>query len=196
MRLTFGAEIFDSAETHKVDALVLEFYDLWGFVGSLEITDKKSYSGLFTKIIQLNTLSELNKTQIKFNSNKSRDELVGEKKEVISNLIESKNRRGALRQVKGMNEDEIIKVIEEFDGYDINQLAEKMSEENRLKAIKLGIGKLADYEIEDLAKDMEEENRLEVISIAVKKLGQLGGFRIMRLAQGMKEENRLKVMNI
>ena len=54
LKLTFGAEVFDTFETYKVDALVLEFYDLWGFAGSLEITNKKSYNGVFTKIISLN----------------------------------------------------------------------------------------------------------------------------------------------
>ena len=64
LRLTFGAEIFDTYETKKVDALVLEFYDCWGFVGSLTLTDKKSYSGVFTKILSLNTLRELNPTRV------------------------------------------------------------------------------------------------------------------------------------
>lgn len=64
LRLTFGADIFDTYETTKVDGLVLEFYDLWGFAGSLEITDKKSYSGVFTKIIPLNALNALSKKKI------------------------------------------------------------------------------------------------------------------------------------
>mgnify|MGYP003317759024 CR=1 FL=1 len=64
LRLTFGAEIFDTYETNKVDALVLEFYDCWGFAGSLTLADKKSYSGIFTKIISLNTLRELNQTRV------------------------------------------------------------------------------------------------------------------------------------
>lgn len=71
LRLTFGAEIFDTYETNKVDGLVLEFYDLWGFAGSLEITDKKSYSGIFTKIIPLNTLNALSKKKISENEYKN-----------------------------------------------------------------------------------------------------------------------------
>ena len=64
LRLTFGAEVFDTYEDYKVDALVLEFYDSWGFVGSLEVTNKKSYSGIFTKLISLNTLGSLSKNKI------------------------------------------------------------------------------------------------------------------------------------
>lgn len=62
LRLTFGSEIFDTFETDKVSGLLLEFYDLWGFSGSLEITDKKYYSGVFTKVLELNTLGTLNTT--------------------------------------------------------------------------------------------------------------------------------------
>ena len=65
LRLTFGADIYDTYETDKVDGLILEFYDLWGFAGSLEITDKKSYSGIFTKVLSLNTLNTLSKNKIK-----------------------------------------------------------------------------------------------------------------------------------
>jgi hypothetical protein len=43
--LTFGAEIYDTFETDKVDGLFIEFYDYRGFAGSLEISGKKSYSG-------------------------------------------------------------------------------------------------------------------------------------------------------
>lgn len=64
LRLTFGAEVYDTYETDKVDGLILEFYDLWGFAGSLEITDKKSYSGIFTKVIPLNSLNTLSKNRI------------------------------------------------------------------------------------------------------------------------------------
>lgn len=64
LRLTFGADIYDTFESDKVNGLFLEFYDLWGFAGSLEITNKKSYSGVYTKIIPLNTLNALNKTKI------------------------------------------------------------------------------------------------------------------------------------
>jgi hypothetical protein len=64
LRLTFGAEIFDTIEPNKVDALILEFYDHNGFVGSLEITGKQSYSGVFNKIIYLNTLNGLSTKKI------------------------------------------------------------------------------------------------------------------------------------
>lgn len=64
LRLTFGTDVYDTFETDKVDALVLEFYDLYGFAGSLEITNKKSYSGIFTKIIPLNTLNALSKKRV------------------------------------------------------------------------------------------------------------------------------------
>jgi hypothetical protein len=64
MRLTFGAEVFDTHEDYKADGLVLEFYDLWGFAGSLEINNKKSYSGTFTKLIPLNTVGGLSKNRI------------------------------------------------------------------------------------------------------------------------------------
>ena len=64
LRLTFGADVYDTYETDKVDGLVLEFYDLWGFAGSIEITDKKSYSGIFTKIIPLNALNAISKNRI------------------------------------------------------------------------------------------------------------------------------------
>jgi hypothetical protein len=70
LRLTFGAEIYDTYEEHKVDGLVLEFYDLWGFAGSFEISGKRSYSGVFTKILNLNTINALNKKQIIYDDNK------------------------------------------------------------------------------------------------------------------------------
>lgn len=68
LRLTFGAEIYDTFEPNKVDALVLEFYDCWGFAGSLEITNKKSYTGVFTKMIPLNTIGALSTKRIDGNS--------------------------------------------------------------------------------------------------------------------------------
>lgn len=64
LRLTFGAEIFDTHEDYKADGLVFEFYDLWGFAGSLEVTNRKSYSGMFTKLIPLNTIGGLSKKRI------------------------------------------------------------------------------------------------------------------------------------
>lgn len=67
LRLTFGAEIFDTYENDKVDALVLEFYDLRGFAGSLEIVGKKSYTGMFTKILSLNELGTLSNKKISGN---------------------------------------------------------------------------------------------------------------------------------
>jgi hypothetical protein len=68
LTLTFGAEIYDTGQTNKVDALILEFYDLWGFVGSLEITNKKSYSGVFTKILRIDELNQLNSKKITGNN--------------------------------------------------------------------------------------------------------------------------------
>ena len=64
LRLTFGTEVFDTYENNKVDAVILEFYDLWGFAGSLEITNKKSYTGTFTKILDLNALNSLSTKKI------------------------------------------------------------------------------------------------------------------------------------
>ena len=64
LRLTFGAEVFDTHEDVKVDALILEFYDMWGFAGSLEISNKKSYSGTFTKLIAMNSVNGLSKNRI------------------------------------------------------------------------------------------------------------------------------------
>lgn len=64
LRLTFGADVYDTYEDDKVDALILEFYDCWGFAGSLEISDKKSYSGIFTKVLPLNTAGVLSKNRI------------------------------------------------------------------------------------------------------------------------------------
>lgn len=68
LRLTFGADVYDTYETNKVDGLVLEFYDCWGFAGSLEIVDKKSYSGIFTKVIPLNALQGISNRKILDNS--------------------------------------------------------------------------------------------------------------------------------
>ena len=64
LRLTFGTDIYDTYEELKVDGIILEFYDLWGYAGTLEITDKKSYSGVFTKIISLNTINALSNKKI------------------------------------------------------------------------------------------------------------------------------------
>ena len=64
LRLTFGAEIFDTHEDYKADGLILEFYDLCGFAGSLEINNRKSYSGTFTKLLSLNTLGGLSTRRI------------------------------------------------------------------------------------------------------------------------------------
>ena len=68
LRLTFGAEVFDTYEEYKVDGLVLEFYDCWGFAGSIEVTNKKSYSGIFNKTIPLNTLGVISTKKIDGNS--------------------------------------------------------------------------------------------------------------------------------
>lgn len=64
LRLTFGAEVFDTHEDVKVDAIILEFYDMWGFAGSVEISNKKSYSGTFTKLIAMNSVGGLSKNRI------------------------------------------------------------------------------------------------------------------------------------
>lgn len=64
LKLTFGAEIYDTNSNKKVTGLILEFYDHRGFAGSFQITDKKSYSGVFTKIISLNSLGALSNYQI------------------------------------------------------------------------------------------------------------------------------------
>jgi hypothetical protein len=64
LRLSVGSEVFDINETNKVDALILEFYDLWGFAGSLYIEGKSSYSGTFTKILTLDTLNMLSTKHI------------------------------------------------------------------------------------------------------------------------------------
>ena len=64
LRLTFGTDIYDTYETYKVDGIILEFYDCWGFAGSLKIVDKKSYSGLFTKVISLNSFRTLSNKRV------------------------------------------------------------------------------------------------------------------------------------
>lgn len=64
LRLTFGADVYDTFETDLVDGLVLEFYDLFGFAGSLEINGKKSYSGIFNKILTLNSLGALSSKRV------------------------------------------------------------------------------------------------------------------------------------
>lgn len=64
LRLTFGADIYDTFQQDKVDALIVEFYDLWGFAGSLEIQGKKSYSGVFNKIVNLDTIGALHTQKV------------------------------------------------------------------------------------------------------------------------------------
>ena len=64
LRLTFGAEVYDTYEDDKVDGLILEFYDLWGFAGSISILDKQSYSGIFNKLLSLNTLNALSPKRV------------------------------------------------------------------------------------------------------------------------------------
>lgn len=64
LRLTFGSVVNDMSEQYKVDGLILEFYDLWGFAGSMTIENKRSYSGEYTKIIPLNALNALSKDKI------------------------------------------------------------------------------------------------------------------------------------
>lgn len=68
IHLQFGAEIYDT-HVSPVSALVLEFYDLWGFAGSIIIDDKKAYSGTFTKILTLNTIGQLSNKKVPFIQN-------------------------------------------------------------------------------------------------------------------------------
>lgn len=63
VRLTFGADVYDTYEQNKVDGILLEFYDNQGFVGSLLINDKKSYSGVYTKLLQLDSSNFLGNTK-------------------------------------------------------------------------------------------------------------------------------------
>ena len=65
VHLQFGAEIYDT-HVDPVSALVLEFYDLWGFAGSIIIDNKKAYSGTFTKILTLNTIGQLSNKKVPF----------------------------------------------------------------------------------------------------------------------------------
>ena len=105
LRLTFGAEIYDTYETDKVDALIVEFYDLWGFAGSLEITNKKSYSGSFTKVITLNTLNALDRrmvfgdTQVtSFKRNVNIREMCDENGNVVENTFWYNNKTNVLTE--------------------------------------------------------------------------------------------------
>lgn len=65
---TIGAQVYDTFETYKVDGIVLEFYDNQGCVGLIDILNKKSYSGQFTKSLYLNTKGELKSKSIEFNN--------------------------------------------------------------------------------------------------------------------------------
>ena len=68
VHLQFGAEIYDTSleDDSKVNALVLEFYDLWGFAGSILIDNKKAYSGVFTKILTLNSIDQLSNNKVPY----------------------------------------------------------------------------------------------------------------------------------
>ena len=70
VRLIFGAQIYDALkpDNEKVDAIVLEFYDAFGFAGSLEINDKKYYSGIYNKLLYLNSNKALGTNKIHNNS--------------------------------------------------------------------------------------------------------------------------------
>ena len=68
IHLQFGAEIYDT-HVSPVSALVFEFYDLWGFAGSIIIDNKKAYSGTFTKILTLNTIGQLSNKKVPFIQN-------------------------------------------------------------------------------------------------------------------------------
>lgn len=70
LRLTFGAEVYDTFESNKVDAVILEFYDAEGFAGSYTCANKKSYSGIFTTTFTLNSINQLNTQKIEYVGNK------------------------------------------------------------------------------------------------------------------------------
>lgn len=73
LRLTVGTEVYDTfAEHGDVIGIVLEFYDYRGFAGSLIIQNRQSYSGEFTKLINLNSLGALSNKKLQ----KSNDEWV------------------------------------------------------------------------------------------------------------------------
>ncbi len=100
LRLTFGADVYDTYEDNKVDGLILEFYDLYGFAGSLEITDKKSYSGIFTKIINLNSLGALSTKRIVNNQYSSAYHR-------NINIINEPNSDGSMSKVFKLNNTEV-----------------------------------------------------------------------------------------
>lgn len=79
VHLQFGAEVYDTSlnEDEKVTALVLEFYDLWGFAGSIIIDNKKAYSGVFTKILTLNSINQLSNNKVPYIQNIG-DKVTGE----------------------------------------------------------------------------------------------------------------------
>lgn len=64
VRLTFGADVYDTFEDSHVDGLVLEFYDCRGFAGSIQIENRKGYSGIFQQVIPLNQLNALSTKKI------------------------------------------------------------------------------------------------------------------------------------
>ena len=76
LRLTFGAEVYDTFQDDKVDALILEFYDLRGFAGSLSITGKKSYTGFFTQFLTLNNHGTLSTKRVQNGEYMSQDNFV------------------------------------------------------------------------------------------------------------------------
>lgn len=67
VRLTFGADVYDTFEDSQVDGLVLEFYDCRGFAGSIQIENRKGYSGIFQQVIPLNQLNALSTKKIEGN---------------------------------------------------------------------------------------------------------------------------------
>lgn len=64
MKLSIGAEVYDTFIDDKVNGIILEFYDMWGFAGSYEINNKKSYSGIFNKTFILGKDGELSTKKV------------------------------------------------------------------------------------------------------------------------------------
>lgn len=67
MKLNIGAEVYDTFIDDKVNGIILEFYDMWGFAGSYEINNKKSYSGIFNKTFILGKDGELSTKKVNGN---------------------------------------------------------------------------------------------------------------------------------
>lgn len=103
VRLTFGTEIYDTnVQNGEVVGIVLEFYDHLGFAGSLIIKDRQSYSGTFTKLLQLNSTNTLSKRKLKkYNSDKW--EFIETYHRNISTIINKTNEDGTLSNSGTLN---------------------------------------------------------------------------------------------